>query len=83
VLEAVFTLLEFSSPSRRIFIGSHSLSPSLVRRIGPSASHIPNSRFTNEARYMKCLCGKKKLSLLYKVAYTENIHDDKWIFDPK
>jgi hypothetical protein len=30
-------LLEFSSPSRRIFIGSHSLPPSLVRRIGPSA----------------------------------------------
>jgi hypothetical protein len=36
VLEAAFVLLEFSSPSRRIFIGSHSLSPSLVRRIGPS-----------------------------------------------
>jgi hypothetical protein len=27
VLEAVFVLLEFSSPSRRIFIGSHSLPP--------------------------------------------------------
>jgi hypothetical protein len=37
-LEAAFVLLEFSSPSRRIFIGSHSLPPSLVRRIGPSAS---------------------------------------------
>jgi hypothetical protein len=37
-LEAVFFLLEFSSPSRRIFIGSHSLPPSLVRRIGPSIS---------------------------------------------
>jgi hypothetical protein len=36
VLEVVFVLLEFSSPSRRIFIGSHSLPPSLVRRIGPS-----------------------------------------------
>jgi hypothetical protein len=36
VLEAVFVLLEFPSPSRRIFIGSHSLPPSLVRRIGPS-----------------------------------------------
>jgi hypothetical protein len=35
-LEAVFVLLEFSSPSRRIFIGSHSLPPFLVRRIGPS-----------------------------------------------
>jgi hypothetical protein len=36
VLEAVFILLEFLSPSRRIFIGAHSLPPSLVRRIGPS-----------------------------------------------
>jgi hypothetical protein len=39
-LEAVFILLEFSSPSRRIFIGSHSLPPSLVRRIGPSTDAI-------------------------------------------
>jgi hypothetical protein len=30
VLEAVFILLEFPSPSKRIFIGSHSLPPSLV-----------------------------------------------------
>jgi hypothetical protein len=37
-LEAAFILLEFSSPSRRIFIGSHSLLPSLVRRIGPSTT---------------------------------------------
>jgi hypothetical protein len=36
VLEAVFILLEFPSPSRRIFIGSHFTPPSLVRRIGPS-----------------------------------------------
>jgi hypothetical protein len=36
VFEVVFILLEFPSPSRRIFIGSHSLPPSLVRRIGPS-----------------------------------------------
>jgi hypothetical protein len=36
VLEAVLILLEFPSPSTRIFIGSHSLPPSLVRRIGPS-----------------------------------------------
>jgi hypothetical protein len=36
VLDALFILLEFLSPSRRIFIGSHSLPPSLVRRIGPS-----------------------------------------------
>jgi hypothetical protein len=36
VLAAVFILLEFPSPSRSIFIGSHSLPPPLVRRIGPS-----------------------------------------------
>jgi hypothetical protein len=35
VLEIAFILLEPSSPSRIIFIGSHSLPP-LVRRIGPS-----------------------------------------------
>jgi hypothetical protein len=35
-LEVVFILLEPPSPSRRFFIGSHSLPPSLVRRIGPS-----------------------------------------------
>jgi hypothetical protein len=40
VLEAAFILLEFRSPLRRIFIGSHSLPPPLVRRIGPSASHL-------------------------------------------
>jgi hypothetical protein len=39
VLEAVFVLLEFPSPSRRIFIGSHSLPP-LVRRFGPSIAKI-------------------------------------------
>jgi hypothetical protein len=38
VLEAVFVLLESLSPSRKIFIGSHSLPPSLVRRIGPSSA---------------------------------------------
>jgi hypothetical protein len=38
VLEAVFVLLEPSSPSRKNFFGSHSLRPSLVRRIGPSQS---------------------------------------------
>jgi hypothetical protein len=32
----VFVLLESPSPSRRIFIDSHSLPPSLVRHIGPS-----------------------------------------------
>jgi hypothetical protein len=40
VLEVVFVLLESPSPSRRIFIGSHSLPPpSLVRRIGPLVHH--------------------------------------------
>jgi hypothetical protein len=39
VLEAVFILLELRSPSRRIFIDSHSLPPSLVRRIGPSPTN--------------------------------------------
>jgi hypothetical protein len=36
VLEAMFILLEFPSPSRRFFICSHLLPPALVRRIGPS-----------------------------------------------
>jgi hypothetical protein len=43
-LEAAFVLLEFSSLSRRIFIGSHSLPPSLVRRIGPSQDVVERSR---------------------------------------
>jgi hypothetical protein len=34
VLEAVFILLESLSPSRKNFIGSHSLPPSLVHRHG-------------------------------------------------
>jgi hypothetical protein len=38
-LEAVFILLEPPSPSRRIFIGSHSLSPSLVHRIDPRVAY--------------------------------------------
>jgi hypothetical protein len=50
-LEAVFVLLEFSSPSRRIFIGSHSLPPSLVRRIGPSGeSHSHQEAIHNLER---------------------------------
>jgi hypothetical protein len=47
VLEAVFILLESLSPSRRIFIGSHSLPPSLVRRIGPSTS-LPEDEQTSK-----------------------------------
>jgi hypothetical protein len=50
VLEAAFVLLEFSSPSRRIFIGSHSLPPSLVRRIGPSAPSGANREMEEDFR---------------------------------
>jgi hypothetical protein len=48
-LEAVFILLEFSSPSRRIFIGSHSLPPlwfavSVLHQVGrPSPVQGPFS----------------------------------------
>jgi hypothetical protein len=45
----VFVLLEFSSPSRRIFIGSHSLPPSLVRRIGPSNIYPKMEKWTPRA----------------------------------
>jgi hypothetical protein len=48
VLEAVFILLEFPSPPRRIFIGSHSLPPSLVRRIGPSHDRISTAQRNDE-----------------------------------
>jgi hypothetical protein len=41
LFEAVFILLEFPSPPRRIFIGSHSLPPFLVRRIGLSQRKEP------------------------------------------
>jgi hypothetical protein len=37
VLEVVFVLLEFPSPSRRIFYRLPFTPPSLVRRIGPSS----------------------------------------------
>jgi hypothetical protein len=40
-LEAVFILLEFPSPSRRIFIGSHSLPP---LRFAVSVLHATRSR---------------------------------------
>jgi hypothetical protein len=40
VLEAAFILLEFSSPSRRIFIGSHSLPPPLWFAV--SVLHLEN-----------------------------------------
>jgi hypothetical protein len=50
VLEAAFILLEFSSPSRRIFIGSYSLPPSLVRRIGPSMARARRASRVSQAR---------------------------------
>jgi hypothetical protein len=43
VLDAVFVLLESLSPSRRIFISSHSLPPSLVRRIGHSEPSLEST----------------------------------------
>jgi hypothetical protein len=56
VLEAAFVLLKFSSPSRRIFIGSHSLPPSLVRRIGPSATpeQRVNHQLRRRIRHLEC-----------------------------
>jgi hypothetical protein len=54
-LEAVFVLLEFSSPSRRIFIGSHSLPPSLVRRIGPSKTRKADDLVDNLNVAFGCL----------------------------
>jgi hypothetical protein len=41
VLEAVFVLLESSSPSRNIFIGSHSLPPPLWFAV--SVFHLPTA----------------------------------------
>jgi hypothetical protein len=48
VLEAAFILLEFSSPSRRIFIGSHSLPPlwfdvSVLQFTSKSAEKVQSS----------------------------------------
>jgi hypothetical protein len=46
VFEAAFVLLEFSSPSRRIFYRLPFNPPSLVRRIGPSlAVNYTNEQF--------------------------------------
>jgi hypothetical protein len=44
VLEVVFVVLEYPSLTRRIFIGSHSLPPSLVRCIGPSRGALREGR---------------------------------------
>jgi hypothetical protein len=58
VLEAAFVLLEFSSPSRRIFIGSHSLPPSLVRRIGPSDGYDARRRIEEIRRKKSSTTGE-------------------------
>jgi hypothetical protein len=44
VLEAVFVLLEYSSPSRSIFIGSHSGSPLRSFREKPSEQPHPKPK---------------------------------------
>jgi hypothetical protein len=70
VLEAVFILLEFPSPSRRIFIGSHSLPPSLVRRIGPSQTLL--NQVTCHAYHSNMAFGchyAKSLTIPYSVGY--------------
>jgi hypothetical protein len=66
LLEAAFVLLEFRSPSRRIFIGSHSLPPSLVRRIGPSAAYPGASarratRHTARRRLLRLAQARRRL----------------------
>jgi hypothetical protein len=53
----VFILLEFQSPSRRIFIGSHSLPPSLVRRIGPSGGYDAHRRIEEIRRKKSSAAG--------------------------
>jgi hypothetical protein len=63
VLEAVFVLLESPSPSRRIFIGSHSLPPSLVCRIGPSWRwHVGLSQFLLEWNLLPWIIRAHKLA---------------------
>jgi hypothetical protein len=54
VLEDVFVLLESPSPLRRIFIGSHSLPPSLVRRIGPSMASFVTPRIVKVSISHSC-----------------------------
>jgi ribonuclease HI len=57
-LEAVFVLLEFSSPSRRIFIGSHSLPPLwFAVSVLHVRLHFPASN--NMAEYKALLCSLK------------------------
>jgi hypothetical protein len=70
VLEALFILLEFLSPSRRIFIGSHS-PPSMVRRIGPSAG----SEKQGEPSSVPMPAGLHKLRGHLEVLQLDNITD--------
>jgi hypothetical protein len=69
VLEAVFILLEFPSPSRRIFIGSHSLPPSLVRRIGPSPTLNHIVMATQLAGGKRIPLGKYLLGSVYHMVH--------------
>jgi hypothetical protein len=78
VLEAEFILLEPLPPSRRIFIGSHSLSPSLVRRIGPSPVKMPVEHwlsFPNLVGDVSCI------SLITRIASNLGILGDATIID--
>jgi hypothetical protein len=84
-LEAVFILLEPPSPSRRIFIGSHSLPPSLVRHIGPSMWHRFLAQLGRIGFCLRlwCICcdlgaleldGSVVLDLIVKVLGTQLLH---------
>jgi hypothetical protein len=68
VLEAVFTLLEFPSPSRRTFIGSHSLAPSLVRHIGPSSAARPGASARRAARHADRRAAQRRLLRLRRAS---------------
>jgi hypothetical protein len=67
VLEAVFVLLESLSPSRRIFIGSHSLPPSLVGRIGSSAIHSYGSC------HQRCTHGTREKPFVQKMQHMSGL----------
>jgi hypothetical protein len=85
VLEAVFILLEFPSPSRRIFIGSHSLPPpSLVRRIGPSTSSPMLRRCSSSSKEVIKKVGTRYFSLerYLKSSMLAPSCDLPWIDDP-
>jgi hypothetical protein len=72
VLEAVFILLEFSSPSRSIFIGSHSIPPSLVRRIDPSLIDI----YYSSVAHPRCNDQVERANGMVLQALKDHIYDD-------